>query len=155
MTLVQRVLATIFFGFCLIWFLTYHYGIQNNISDSLPQKVFLVLKNTLPQKNDFVAFKAEGNGVYRADTVFVKKVAGIAGDRVSVKDRIFTVNDKAIGKAKEHSKKGMPLELGPIGTIPNGEYFVFTPHKDSFDSRYQNIGWIKQDAIIGRAIALF
>lgn len=155
MTIVQRVLATIFFGFCLIWFVTYHYGIQINISESLPQKVFLVLKNTLPGKNDFVAFKAEGNGVYPSDTVFVKKVAGVAGDTVSVKDREFTVANHVIGIAKEVSKKGMPLELGSIGTIPKGEIFVFTPHKDSFDSRYQNIGWIKQDAIIGRAIALF
>jgi signal peptidase I len=39
--------------------------------------------------------------------------------------------------------------------IPSGKFFSYTPHKDSFDSRYQEIGLIDEKDIIGTAIVAF
>ena len=41
------------------------------------------------------------------------------------------------------------LAAGPTGVLPRGCYFVATPNKDSFDSRYAAIGWICRAQVIG------
>ena len=63
--------------------------------------------------------------------------------------RLFLVNGRAIALAKSSTLRGEPLELGPTGTIPRGCYFVATPNKDSFDSRYALIGWICRRQVLG------
>jgi conjugal transfer pilin signal peptidase TrbI len=54
-----------------------------------------------------------------------------------------------VALAKPATRFGEPLALGPTGTIPRGCYFVGTPHRDSFDSRYAAIGWACRPRIIG------
>jgi conjugal transfer pilin signal peptidase TrbI len=39
--------------------------------------------------------------------------------------------------------------------IPQGKYFVWTPHIDSYDSRYDEIGLVDERTIIGVAYPLF
>ena len=80
---------------------------------------------------------------------FGKRVLGVAGDRVTEKDREFFVNGKPAALAKVTSRLGEPLALGPTGTIPNDCFFVGSEHKDGFDSRYAAIGWICRPQVIG------
>ena len=69
--------------------------------------------------------------------------------------RLDRFNDIAVGTAKAVSRKGLPLDTGPVGVLPPGRYYVRAPHPDSLDSRYALTGWIAEDQIIGRAYALF
>ena len=80
---------------------------------------------------------------------FGKRVVGVAGDRVTERDRRFFINGRAVALAKPASRRGEPLALGPTGIIPRGCYFVATEHKDSFDSRYAAIGWICRPRVLG------
>ena len=80
---------------------------------------------------------------------FGKVVSGVPGDVVSRKDRAFFVNGRQVATAKPMSRRGETLALGPTGTVPKGCYFVTTPHKDSFDSRYAAIGWVCRSRILG------
>ena len=70
-------------------------------------------------------------------------------------DRNFYINGKKIARAKEMSMMHQPLKVGPVGVIPKGHYFVYTPHYDSYDSRYNDIGWIGPDQVIGTAVTPF
>ena len=103
-----------------------------------------------PARGDYVYFVPPDNPYYR-DTAFVKIVAGAGGDIVRREGRNFYVNDRFIGAAKAVSRTGNPLTPGPVGLIPQGQYFVFTPHRDSYDSRYEDIGWIGRASVIGVA----
>ena len=130
-------------------------AISINVTESLPERVFVVLKqSTSFQRGDYLVFRHPGGGPYPAGAPFVKKVAGVAGDLVEVRGRDFYVNGQLIGRAKETSKSGFPLLLGPTGVIAPGAYFVYTPHPDSFDSRYALTGWIGGERIIGRAVPI-
>ena len=127
----------------------------NGWTSSLPQKAFIVLKQDKAIERDgYVSFTWAGGGPYPKGLGFVKIVKGIPGDVVTVQGRDFYVNGLKVATAKEHSLKGQPLELGPTGIIPPGHYFVWTPHKDSLDSRYRLTGWVKQEQITGRAVPL-
>ncbi len=127
-----------------------------NTTYSLPQTCFLIKKGLFtPARGDYMAFRWGGGGPYKEGTYFTKIVVGLPGDEVTRKGRDFYVNGKYVGTAKTHTKMGDPLEAGRSGTIGEGEYYVMTPHPDSLDSRYFITGWIRKEAIIGKAYAVF
>ena len=137
-----------------IWF-NAHYTVALNVTESLPVRFFLVHLGEIPKRGDYVAFHWPGGGPYPVGATFIKVVAGVPGDSVTQLDRDFYVNCRPTGLAKRMSRQGLTLEPGPTGTLPEGSYYVHTPHPDSLDSRYALTGWVSQAQIIGRAHALF
>lgn len=128
------------------------YGFALNETESLPNWAFMVDKrDKTPVRGEYFVFVAPKNPYYPAGMQFIKVVAGVPGDVVSIKGRDFYINDKFVGHAKTHSKKGEPVQMSAPGVIPAGKYFVMTPHPDSLDSKYQMIGLIDQSRLIGRA----
>ena len=123
-----------------------------NSSDSIPGTVFLIVKGSKLKRNDMAAFYPPENPYYK--TWFVKYVAGVPGDSVSSLGSSFYINGRFIGNAKDHAKDGSVLHPSAPGIITKDHYFVWTPHKDSYDSRYQDIGLVPVDRVIGRAIRI-
>ena len=115
-----------------IWFVL-HYQFAWNTTNSLPQKLFIIKIGRLPAKN----------------------VIGASNDIVTKQGQAFYINGEKIAVAKTHSLKGRSLQTGTVGMIPKGKYFVWTPHIDSYDSRYDEIGLIDERTIIGVAYPLF
>lgn len=166
-------------AFVVVLFGTAHYvTFAMNVTDSLPQKLFMVMKQENGvRRGDFVAFPWPRDLVYPKGIGFIKQVAGLPGDTVVVNDnREFKVIrrrslseaipgsiqeplEKSVGRAKTHGErgnmKGVPLELGFTGVIPDGYIYVYAWSKDSLDSRYAILGLVRQDEVIGRAIPLF
>jgi len=133
-----------------------YYTIGKNATESLPQSYFLVIKGEMPVLGDYVKFLMPDTRYYRKDMPAVKVIRGVAGDVVTVDaDRNFYINGEFIVKSKEWSLAGHRLDVGPTGVIPEGHYFVATPHVDGYDSRYNDIGWIPEERIVGRATPEF
>ncbi|KPK48378.1 MAG: hypothetical protein AMS22_15480 [Thiotrichales bacterium SG8_50] len=126
-----------------------------NVSPSLPGHVYLVLKTGEVHKGELVGFYWHGNYPYAKGSSFVKYAAGTEGDRVSRDGRNYSINGKQMGRAKELSLTGEPLEMGPTGVIPANKIYVMAPHKDSLDSRYALTGWIDKKQVIGPAYEIF
>lgn len=131
-----------------------------NISDSLPGKVFLVMKDVKPARGDFVAFYYSGGGVYPARSLFLKRLVGLPGDKVSSASAPngtveYFIDGHPVGQAKPTSKKGLVLQPGPTGVIPAGSYYVAGSHADSLDSRYKLVGWVQDAQIIGKSIRIW
>ncbi|UDF05765.1 S26 family signal peptidase [Asticcacaulis sp. AND118] len=74
-----------------------------------------------------------------------------SGDEVVVRGRDFYINGRFVGQAKTHDQKGAAVQMSTSGLIPPDKYFVVTPHRDSFDSRYALVGLIDRKALIGKA----
>ena len=129
------------------------YLIGVNTTDSLPGTFYLVYRKEVPSKNDIIAFRAPKTRFYD-ERVFLKLVKGRAGDTVTWNGRKFMINGESMGIAKEHSLGGEPLEPSTGGTIGNNQFFAWTPHPDSFDSRYSDIGLIDSKRVLGRAVRL-
>lgn len=132
------------------------YRLGINGTESLPGVLYLVFKHATPDsRGDLVAFFPPENRFYPRGMFFIKKAMGMPGDEVTRKGQDFHINGEFIATAKTHSRSRKPLRPGPTGVIPDGRYFVWTPHPDSYDSRYEDIGWISKDRVIGRAVRLF
>ncbi len=126
------------------WFVT-------NIDESLPGLFYKIDRSELPTRNDVAGIRVPANPYYLESAPFLKIVKGMPGDVVSCDGRRFFINGVFVAEAKEHTQRGNPLTLGPTGIIPPGHYFVWTPHQDSYDSRYSEIGWVTTEHILGNA----
>ncbi|MBK9348769.1 MAG: S26 family signal peptidase [Sulfuritalea sp.] len=121
------------------------YMLAFNLTESLPGTVFVICKDTFPDSGEFVAFRWERNWPYPKGSIFVKRLVGLPGSRVTTQGRDFYVDGRAVGQAKERARTGEPLIPGPVGVIPEGSYYVAGGHPDSLDSRYQLTGWVKRN----------
>lgn len=126
------------------WYLTF------NWTDSLPHWAYVIDETAKPTVGDYVDFWPPENDYYEGIS-FVKQVVAGPGDTVTCDGRRFLLDGVTIAIAKEVSQVGDPLSLGPCGVVPPGHYFVTTPHKDSFDSRYGEIGYVPLARVRGVA----
>ena len=126
------------------WFVT-------NIDESLPGHFYQIERGETPGRDEVAGIKVPANPYYPEGAPFLKVIKGLPGDVVSCDGRRFFINGEFVAEAKEQTKRGNPLTPGPTGTIPAGHYFIWTPHQDSYDSRYGEVGWISAEHILGKA----
>ena len=130
-----------------------------NTTESLPNWAFIIHRNKLPTRGDYVFFDPPASELLRAHfgpkpQMFGKIVYGVPGDVVAHWHSAVTVNGRVVAYTKTKTKSGEPLAIGPSGVIPAGCYYVGTPHKDGFDSRYAAIGLACQRQIVGTGTAI-
>ena len=146
----RRVLCcAVFFFFFVLFFFFFNDTATTEIytlslHDALP------ICTAEPVVGDYVEFVPPENRYYK-NINFVKQIIAGPGDVEVCDGRRFFLDGELIATAKTHSQGGYPLTLGPCGEIPEGQYFVVTPHKDSFDSRYGEIGYVARTHILGVA----
>ena len=86
------------------------------------------------------------------DVHYIKRIIGLPGETIQIKDGYIYINEKRLeedyGSAKiiTPGTAAMPIELG------EDEYFVMGDNRNnSKDSRFESVGLIQRDKIIGRA----
>ncbi len=89
----------------------------------------------------------------RADTTFVKRVVGLPGDRIAVRDGHVVRNGRRASEPFARSCEGAACDLAPI-TVPPGSYFLMGDNRgNSDDSRYW--GPVPRSWIIGQAVGSY
>lgn len=134
-----------------------HHAFMINATDSLPNWAFFVEKGVIPTRGQYVFFRVAKTPLVLAHfgehpKAFGKLVYGVAGDTVTRAGMTVSVNGKAVATLKALSKRGEALAPGPVGRVPANCYFVATPHKDGFDSRYADIGWVCANQLVGTGV---
>ncbi len=103
-----------------------------------------------PERYEIIVFPYR----YSEDTYYIKRIIGLPGETVQIKEGYVYINGKKLGESYgreiiEADKYGMaeePIELG------ENEYFVLGDNRnESADSRVPNVGILHRDELIGRA----
>lgn len=125
-----------------------------NATESLPNWAFVIHRNKTPALGDHIFFMPHQTALIRRHfgtktRIFGKLVYGTPGDVVSHEGTNVLINGKPVARMKSRTRQGEQLTPGAIGPIPADCYYVGTPHKDGFDSRYAEIGPVCTRQIVG------
>ncbi len=148
------VLGTIAIGFQSLSAWQARHGLFINASESLPNWAFLVEAGKFPARGDYVLFKPGPDPLVlkhfgKKPGPFAKIAYGVPGDTIARDGSRVLVNGRQVSSIKPFTRQGEVLVPGPTGTVPRGCIFAGTPHKDGFDSRYAEIGFVCRDRLIG------
>jgi signal peptidase I len=90
---------------------------------------------------------------------FIKRVIGVAGDTVSIKDGLVYLNGKLLDESAYlnpdvKTQQGAFLGEGQVVTVPANEYFVLGDNRpESADSR--TWGFVPKDNIVGKSMVVY
>lgn len=100
-------------------------------------------------RGDIVVFKY----LYDNDTYYVKRVIGLPGEGVRIKDGKIYVNNELLENQYSFTPINDPGIAAKNVRLKSNEYFVLGDNRgNSVDSRDADVGAVKQQNIVGRVI---
>ncbi|HEY9057889.1 MAG TPA: signal peptidase I [Aurantimonas sp.] len=131
-----------------------------------------------PDRGDVVVFRKPGE----EDTDYIKRLIGLPGDRIQVRDGVLSINGKPVqreavgefvaddGTTVPQYRETLPngasyltLDLSPSSAgdntrefvVPDGHYFMMGDNRDnSLDSRF-DVGYVPFENLVGKAQVIF
>lgn len=118
-------------------------------------KVLIPIKD--PKHGDVIVFRFPEDR--KVD--YIKRVIGVPGDRIEIKNKQLMINGKKIDDPNGHfnSSASLPAGMspkdnfGPV-TVPEGKLFMMGDNRDnSYDSRFW--GYVDNADVLGKAIIIY
>jgi len=101
-----------------------------------------------PERGDVAVFKYPDDPEQKI--LYVKRVIGVGGDTVEVKDGELFVNGTL--QSEPYIKEVTEGDFGPY-EVPEGCYFMMGDNRNrSLDARYWENKFVEEDAILGKAV---
>ena len=135
---------------------------QSSMENTLQENDYIIMykrayTNNTPERGDIVIFQSSLiNQETGKDKLLIKRVIGLPGDEISIRDNHLYLNGKLY--PEDYIKDGftpacdVPRD-GETFTVPDGQYFVMGDNRVvSVDSRYTEVGCVSVDQIVGKAV---
>lgn len=101
-----------------------------------------------PERGDVAVFRYPDDPEQK--TLYVKRVIGVGGDTVEVKDGDVYVN--GVVQEEPYIKEVTEGDFGPY-EVPEGHYFMMGDNRNrSLDARYWENKFVAEDAILGKVV---
>lgn len=135
---------------------------QSSMENTFIENDYLIMykrayKSAEPQRGDIIIFQSdlpsEDGG---DDKLLIKRIIGLPGDTISIKDNQLYVNGEAY--QEDYIKDGItPAAENPVEgetlLVPAGKYYAMGDNRVvSIDSRYNEVGCISRDTIQGKIV---
>ncbi len=133
-------------------------GFDPNDEKCLPGvHLTLLVKSTdvQPKGGDYVFWRPQGALQDVKQAFIMKRVAGVAGDHLTVRNGLVKINGHQIadGLPLIDPSKVSPSAFDRDEVIPVGKLFMVADHPHSYDSRYW--GYLDVSSVVGMSHVLF
>lgn len=120
-----------------------------------PADQFQVTELVAVQPPEPLATFLDLNGYLPIGVPILKRVLALPGQSVCRTGLMISVDDVAVGEAKDHDSRGRPLpKWQGCSVVGDGELFLMNGQSDdSLDGRY--FGFLPASSVIGRAIPVW
>lgn len=103
-----------------------------------------------PSVGDIVAFRSSVYGEEGEGSILVRRVAGVAGDTVEIKNDMFYLNGKPYD---EYMKEPVSMDdMAKIKLIRDEMFVLGDNRKSTMDSRNEAIGVLKIEDCVGKVV---
>ena len=160
--IVETLVLTLIIFFVIQTFVAQPYRVQQvSMEQTLEPDQYVLVDKLTPRfdaykRGDIVVFDPPDNWVQAQGQPYIKRIIGVGGDTVTLKDGKVLVNGTALNEPYVYQEDGksQPTEalLPGAGTwvVPDGELFLMGDHRsNSADSR--EFGSVAVTRVIGRA----
>lgn len=102
-----------------------------------------------PERGDVIVFKSELLDEKGKNKSLIKRIIGLPGDNVSIKDGYIYVNGELV-EEDYVAEQGISGEMEEI-TVPENSLFCCGDNRGvSLDSRSEEVGFVTYDTVIGK-----
>jgi signal peptidase I len=148
--IVETLLLT-FFIFWLVNSMVGRYRIDgSSMNPTLHNEQYLIINNLSyllddPQRGEIIVFRHP-----RSDMNLIKRVIGVPGDHIEVRDRQLYVNGELLPEPYIQE----PIIYEGAWTVPEGQYFVLGDNRNNSNDSH-NWQYLPRDHILGKAILIY
>jgi signal peptidase I len=160
--IVETLVLTVAIFFVIQTFIAQPYQVrQQSMEDTLQPGQYVLVDKLTPRfdsysRGNIIVFEPPAGWAVGGDrTPFIKRIIGLPGDTVELRDGHVYVNGVRLDEPYLYSVDGVPQPTEPTSgqtrwTIPDGQIFVMGDHRESSaDSR--TFGPVSLSSVIGRA----
>lgn len=135
---------------------------QESMTNTLQPHDYLIMYklaykgDKTPKRGDIVVFKSELEDEKGKDKLLIKRVIGLPGDKLMIKNDQLYLNGKAY--KEDYLRDGVTdsrdyLVEGETLTIPENEFFCMGDNRlGSQDSRDSTVRTVPKDKLVGKAV---
>lgn len=132
---------------------------QTSMQNTLQPNDYMIMNrraytgDRTPERGDIVIFQSSMLDEKGREKLLIKRVIGLPGDTVEIKDDQLYINGEAY--EEDYLKDGIttPWDMtGPV-TVPDDKYFCMGDNRvDSVDSRCEEVGLVDGGALKGKVV---
>jgi signal peptidase I len=159
--IVETLVLTLVIFFVIQTFVAQPFKVeQQSMQHTLEQDQYVLVDKLTPRwddysRGDIIVFTPPEQWNSLQNTPFIKRVIGVAGDEVEIRDGAVYINGSELDEPYLYQVDGVPQPTESSGSqstylVPEGEIFVMGDHRsNSADSR--SFGTIATSDVVGRA----
>ena len=143
-------------AFVITLFIKPTLGSGDSMLPTLHENAYLIInkigyKIGEPKNGDVIVFKSDLEKNDGTTKDLVKRIIGVAGDKVVIKDGKVYLNDKLLDET--YLSEGMDTTGDVDIVVPEGKLFVLGDNREvSLDSRYEQVGLVDVNDVEGKVL---
>ena len=106
-----------------------------------------------PKRGDIIVFHTELKTETGSEKLLIKRIIGLPGDVIDIEDGLVYLNGELLEEDYIPAGGTMPHDAGSHFEVPEDSLFCLGDNRGvSKDSRYSDVGYIKIDEVVGKAV---